>query len=94
MIALIRYQAEPDFALGQDVLQLDPLTVATTVSLALVASRALAVVPVDVPVRTFTPEQAGTMVVEAASVSEGATTRAETIRATSATGSHRVTLVR
>ena len=65
LTALIRYQLEPDFAVGQVARQLDPLTLATTVTLALVASFALIVVPVEVPVRMFTPEQAGTIVVEA-----------------------------
>jgi hypothetical protein len=60
----MRYQVEPDFAPGQVVLQCDPLTVATTVTFALVASRVLIVDVVDVLVRMLTPEHAGTIVVE------------------------------
>ncbi len=65
LIALIRYQPEPDFAVGQVALQRDPLTLATTVTVEPVVSLALAVVPVEVPVRRFTLEQAGTMAVVA-----------------------------
>ena len=68
MTALIRYQVEPDFAVGQVALQLDPLTLATTVTVDPVVSLALIVVPVEVPVRMFTPEQAGAIVVETGDV--------------------------
>ena len=64
LIALIRYQVVPDFAPGQFALQCEPLTVATTVTLAFVASRVLIADVVDAFVRTFTPEHAGTIVVE------------------------------
>jgi hypothetical protein len=66
LMALIRYQLEPDFAPGQVVLQCDPLTVATTVTFALVARRVLIDDDVDAAARTFTPEQAGIIVVEPA----------------------------
>ena len=65
MTALIRYQVEPDFAVGQVALQLDPLILATTVTVDPIVSLALIVVPVEVPVRMFTAEQAGAIVVGA-----------------------------
>src|SRR5436190_24048592 len=61
-MALIRYQLEPDFALGHTALQCDPLTVATTVSRAVVAGRVSMADVVDAPVRRFTAEHAGTIV--------------------------------
>ena len=94
MTALIRYQAEPDFAVGQVVRQLDPLTLATTVTLALVASFALIAEPVEVPVRMFTPEHAGTIVVEAAATGAGAAASVTPRTSTSAAAGQRVSLTR
>jgi hypothetical protein len=94
LIALIRYQLEPDFAVGQVVRQLDPLTLATTVTLALVASLALIAELVEVPVRMFTPEQAGTIVVEAATTGAGTAASVEPRTSMSAAADQRVSRTR
>jgi hypothetical protein len=86
-MALIRYQVAPDLGEGQVAVHLDPVTLATTVTFAAAASWALTADPVDVPVRTFTPGQAGTIVIDAAAVGGGTTSASASIAAT-ATGSH------
>ena len=63
LMAVTRYQCEPDFAVGQVALQLPPETVPSTVSVAFAASVTLTDEAVDVPVRMLMPLQAGTMVV-------------------------------
>ena len=75
LIALIRYQLEPDLALGQVVLQCEPLTVATTVTVALGARWVRTGADNAGPVRTFTPEQAGIIVVELAAAAGETATR-------------------
>lgn len=57
---LIRYQLDPDFQPGQLVPQVAPVTVAETVTVLASDSDVLMVALVDVLVRRFTPEQAGT----------------------------------
>src|SRR5436190_21810358 len=74
-MALIRYQLLPVFGFGQVVLQCEPLTVATTVTLALTARWVRTVADVDGPVRTFTPEHAGIIVLELAALVGDATKR-------------------
>jgi len=57
---LIRYQLDPDFQVGQLVPQVAPVTVAETVTELARVRDVLMVALVDVLVRRFTPEQAGT----------------------------------
>ena len=94
MIALIRYQLEPDFAVGQVVRQLDPLTLATTVTVDPATSLALRVLPAEVPVRMFTPEQAGIIVVEAATTGAGTAANVVPRTSTRAATDQRVSLTR
>ena len=54
-----RYQPEPDFEVGQTVLQADPATVPLTVTVALRPSLTLIELLVEVEVRMLTPSQAG-----------------------------------
>ena len=61
---MTRYQAEPDFEPAQEVRHDVPFTVALTVSFALLESVTLIGLRVEVPVRRFTPLQAGTIAVE------------------------------
>jgi hypothetical protein len=58
---LIRCQVDPALGPAQSVRQLDPGTVAATVTFALVASLVLTAALVEADARTFTPEQAGTI---------------------------------
>jgi hypothetical protein len=55
------YQVEPDVTPAQSVLQLDPGTLATTVSVSAVPSVVMIGEVVDAPVRTLTPLHAGTI---------------------------------
>ena len=64
LTAVIRYQVEPDFAVGQVVDQLLPETVAITVTRAPSGSDVLTAYVVPGPVRRFAPAQAGVIVVE------------------------------
>ena len=63
LMAVTRYQPDPDFAVGQVVFQLPPETVPSTVSVAFAPSVTLTEEAVDVPVRMLMPLQAGTIVV-------------------------------
>ena len=67
-MAVIVYQLEPDFHVGQDVPQREPLTLPVTVSVALSPSLTAIGELVDVPIRMFTPEQPGTRFCDAAAV--------------------------
>jgi hypothetical protein len=65
-MAVIAYQLEPDFHVGQDVPQREPLTLPVTVSVALSASLTATGELVDAPIRRLTPEHAGTRLCDAA----------------------------
>ena len=65
LMAVIRYQADPDLAVGHVAFQLPPDAVPLTVSVAFAPSVTFTVEDVEVPVRTLMPLQAGTMVVGA-----------------------------
>jgi hypothetical protein len=54
------YHDEPDFQLGQDVPQEEPVTVPETVTDVATPSLALIGAPVDADARMFTPSQSGT----------------------------------
>lgn len=66
MTAVIAYQLEPDFHVGQEVPQREPLTLPVTVSVALSPSLTAIGELVDAPIRMLTPEQAGASVCDAA----------------------------
>ncbi len=59
MTWVTRYQADPDFAVGQVALHDEPPTVPSTVTLLPARSRTLIAADVEVDVLRFTPSQAG-----------------------------------
>jgi len=63
LMAVIRYQADPVFAVGHVAFQLPPEAVPLTVSVAFAPSVTFTEEPVDVPARTLMLLQAGTIVV-------------------------------
>src|SRR3954447_24076681 len=74
LMAAMRYQVEPDLAVGHVAFQLPPETVPATVNVALAARVVLTDEVVEVPERMFMALQAGTIVDAVAALAAGTPT--------------------